>query len=132
MNRGWGEKDSRITFLRQEEAAGVEVRAPDVDPERAARFISTHLEGEIIDEEALLAALVAGTLWGVALDVYVGEFEHAPDRRLWDDARVLITPHISGGSDQRQHREIDLFCDNLRAYLDGRPLSNVVDWAEGY
>jgi phosphoglycerate dehydrogenase-like enzyme len=88
--------------------------------------------GEIIDEEALIAALAAGTLRGVALDVYVGEFEHAPDRRLWDDARVLITPHISGGSDRRQHRGIDLFCDNLRAYLDGQPLTNVVDWAEGY
>jgi 3-hydroxyisobutyrate dehydrogenase len=45
MNRGWGEKDSSITFLLQEEAAGVEVRAPDVDPEKAARFISTHPEG---------------------------------------------------------------------------------------
>jgi len=32
----------------------------------------------------------------------------------------------------RQHRGIDLFCDNLRAYLDGRALTNVVDWANGY
>ncbi len=88
--------------------------------------------GEIIDEEALIAALAAGTLRGVALDVYVGEFEHEPDRRLWDDERVLITPHVSGGSDVRQHRGIDLFCANLRAYLDGRPLTNVIDWADGY
>src|SRR6266481_3744261 len=88
--------------------------------------------GEIIDEEALIAALAAGKLRGAALDVYVGEFEHEPDRRLWDDERVLITPHISGGTDTRQHRGIDLFCDNLRAYLDGRPLTNVVDWANGY
>ena len=88
--------------------------------------------GEIIDEDALIAALAAGRLRGVALDVYVGEFEHEPDRRLWDDERVLITPHISGGSDVQQHRGIGLFCDNLRAYLDGRPLTNVVDWAEGY
>jgi len=88
--------------------------------------------GEIIDEEALIAALAAGRLRGVALDVYVGEFEHEPDRRLWDDERVLITPHISGGTDVRQHRGIDLFCDNLRAYLDGRPLTNVVDWSDGY
>ena len=88
--------------------------------------------GEIIDEEALIAALAAGTLRGVALDVYVGEFEHEPDRRLWDDERVLITPHVSGGGDVRPHRGIDLFCDNLRAYLDGRPLTNVVDWAAGY
>jgi len=88
--------------------------------------------GEVIDEEALIAALASGRLRGVALDVYVGEFEHEPDRRLWDDERVLITPHVSGGSDVRQHRGIDLFCDNLRAYLDGRPLANVVNWSDGY
>src|SRR5207245_6037017 len=83
--------------------------------------------GEIVDEDALIAALAAGTLRGVAFDVYVGEFERAPDRRLWDDERVLITPHISGGSDVRQHRGIDLR-QPVRAYLDGQPLINVVDW----
>jgi len=88
--------------------------------------------GEIIDEEALIAALAADKLRGVALDVYVGEFEHEPDRRLWDDERVLITPHVSGGTDLSLHRGVDLFCDNLRAYRDGRPLTNVIDWADGY
>ena len=88
--------------------------------------------GEIIDEDALIAALAAGKLRGVVLDVYAGEFEHEPDRRLWDDERVVITPHVSGGADVRQHRGIDLFCDNLRAYVDGRPVTNVVDWAAGY
>ena len=42
LNRDWGQKDSNIVFLLQEEAAGVEVRAPEVDPERSARFITTH------------------------------------------------------------------------------------------
>lgn len=42
MNRGWGHRDSSVTFLLQEEAAGVEVRAPHVDPEKAAKFITTH------------------------------------------------------------------------------------------
>jgi 3-hydroxyisobutyrate dehydrogenase len=46
MNRGWGERDSSVTFLLQEEAAGVQVRAPHVDPEKAARFISTHPDAE--------------------------------------------------------------------------------------
>jgi 3-hydroxyisobutyrate dehydrogenase len=46
MNRGWGDKDSSITFLLQEEVAGVEVRAPHVDPEKSARFITTHPDFE--------------------------------------------------------------------------------------
>ena len=88
--------------------------------------------GEIIDEEALIAALAAGKLRGVGLDVYNGEFEHAPDPRLWRDERVLITPHVSGGTDVAQHRAVEVFSDNLRAYLDGRPLTNVIEWARGY
>src|SRR3989442_12445891 len=60
--------------------------------------------GEIIDEEALIAALAAGKLRGGALEVHVGECEHEPDRRLWDDERGLITPQISGGRDKPQHR----------------------------
>ena len=88
--------------------------------------------GEIIDEEALIAALAVGTLRGVGLDVYTGEFEHAPDLRLWQDERVLITPHVSGGTDVAQHRVVEVFSDNLRAYLDGRPLANVIEWARGY
>ena len=88
--------------------------------------------GEIIDEEALADALQTGRLRGAALDVYVGEFERAPPARLWSDPRVLITPHTSSISDQDRHGGIDVFCANLRAYLDGRPLGNVIDWERGY
>jgi len=51
---------------------------------------------------------------------------------LWSDPRVLITPHVSGASDEDRHGAIDLFCDNLGAYLAGRPLRNVIDWERGY
>jgi phosphoglycerate dehydrogenase-like enzyme len=88
--------------------------------------------GEIIDEAALAAALGRNHLRGVVLDVYNGEFEHPPMTQLWDDARVLITPHISGASDQDRHGAIDLFCTNLRAFIDGAPLQNVIDWQRGY
>ena len=88
--------------------------------------------GEIIDEEALAEALERNHLRGAVLDVYVGEFEREPLPRLWSDPRVLITPHISSVSDQDRHGGVDIFCDNLRAYLDGRPLRNVVDWDRGY
>jgi phosphoglycerate dehydrogenase-like enzyme len=88
--------------------------------------------GEIVDEDALADALAHDHLRGAALDVYVGEFEHPPDPRLWSDPRVVITPHISGASDQDRHGAIELFAANLRAYIDGRELQNVIDWDRGY
>jgi glyoxylate/hydroxypyruvate reductase len=75
-------------------------------------------------------ALQCDHLRGAALDVYVGEFEHTPMSRLWSDPRVLITPHVSSASDQDRHGAINLFCDNLRAYLEGG--RNVIDWERGY
>ena len=88
--------------------------------------------GEIIDEETLLHALAEGRLRGVALDVYVGEFERPPESRLWHDGRVVITPHVSAATDVSEHRGVMLFCENLTRYLEGRPLENVIDWERGY
>ncbi|MBT3536248.1 MAG: D-2-hydroxyacid dehydrogenase [Rhodospirillaceae bacterium] len=88
--------------------------------------------GEIIDETALLEALQRDHLRGVVLDVYDGEFEEAPMAALWSDDRVMITPHISAGSDQNRHGAVELFCKNLTAYLADQPLANVIDWERGY
>jgi phosphoglycerate dehydrogenase-like enzyme len=99
---------------------------------KAGSVLVNVARGEIVDEEALADALARDHLRGAVLDVYVGEFEHAPMARLWSDPRVLITPHISNASDQDRHGGVDVFCDNLRAYLDGRALRNVIDWERGY
>ncbi len=88
--------------------------------------------GEIVDEDALADAMDSDRLRGVVLDVYVGEFERPPMARLWADPRVLITPHISGASDQERHGAIELFRDNLHAYVTGGTLRNVIDWTRGY
>jgi glyoxylate/hydroxypyruvate reductase A len=88
--------------------------------------------GEIIDETALLEALDNNKLRGAVLDVYTGEFEHAPDSRLWKDPRVLITPHISAASDINSHKGNDLFLKNLKRYVQGKKLENVIDWKLGY
>ena len=88
--------------------------------------------GEIIDQLSLLHALDKDILRGVVVDVYEGEFDHEPDGRLWDDERVLMTPHISSFAEKSQHRGVDLFCENLCAFLEDRPLKNVVDWERGY
>lgn len=89
--------------------------------------------GEIIDEAALLDALAADRLRGVSLDVYRGEFEGPPEPRLWQDPRVLITPHVSNRTDEvDSHFAIDVFCRNLKAFIDDREMENVIDWERGY
>ena len=88
--------------------------------------------GEIIDEAGMLDALDSGHLRGAALDVYVGEFEGLPTERMWKHPRILITPHVSNATDVNMHKGIDLFCEYLDDYLNGRPLRNVIDWERTY
>jgi glyoxylate/hydroxypyruvate reductase A len=88
--------------------------------------------GEPVDEDALFDALESGQVGGAVLDVYVGETEHGPPERLWNHPNVLITPHSSGRSEIKTGFGAELFCENLQAYLDGRPLRNVIDWDRGY
>lgn len=87
--------------------------------------------GTVIDQDALVEALRSGQVGFAALDV----FEREPledDSPLWDMDTVLISPH-SGGLDSKEDERIcQIFCDNLRAYLAGRPLHNVVDPTHGY
>lgn len=108
-----------------------------INAERLARMkpgtvLANVARGEIVDEAALADALARDHLRGVVLDVYNGEFSGPPPDALWRDPRVLVTPHISGASDESRHGAIDVFCDNLRAYVDGKPLQNVIDWTLGY
>jgi phosphoglycerate dehydrogenase-like enzyme len=87
--------------------------------------------GAVIDQDALISALKEDRLGGAALDVTEPE-PLPPDSELWTLDNALITPHISGGTPRYMERAIDIFCDNLRRYLAGEPLRNVVDPARGY
>jgi D-3-phosphoglycerate dehydrogenase len=51
---------------------------------------------------------------------------------LWDMPNVLITPHVGAQSASRVDDTTDLFCDNLRRYLSGDPLRNLVDKELGF
>lgn len=87
--------------------------------------------GPIIDGDALLEALDQGLISGAGLDVTSPEPLPA-DSPLWDHPHVIITPHASGGSPLRLDRTIDLFCENLRRFSDGRELLSVIDKQKGY
>lgn len=79
----------------------------------------------------LVAALRSGQLAGAGLDVT--EPEPLPaGHALWSLPNVIISPHVSSGSDVQMQRFELLLVENLRRYAAGEPLLNVVDIERGY
>ncbi len=87
--------------------------------------------GEIVDGDALVAALRGGRLGGAALDV--APIEPLPaDHPLWTFDNVVMTPHTAGASQLRGPRNVRRFCENLRRAQTGDALLGVVDKDLGY
>jgi phosphoglycerate dehydrogenase-like enzyme len=87
--------------------------------------------GPLVDASALTAALESGQLDSAAVDV-TPEEPPAADSPLWRAPRLIITPHVAGQSGRRIAAMTDFFCHNLRRYLEGRPLRNLVDKRLGF
>ena len=96
----------------------------------AARLINVG-RGELVHTGALTEALVSGTLAGAALDVVHPEPLPA-SHALWNMDNVIITPHMSGDTEDYLDDLGLLFLDNLTRYRTGEPLQNVVDKELGF
>lgn len=87
--------------------------------------------GYVIKESDLIQALQDGIIAGAGLDVF--EQEPLPeDSPLWGLENVYLTPHISGNSPKYVERAAVIFNDNLKRYIQGEPLRNVVQLESGY
>lgn len=82
--------------------------------------------GAVVDEGALLAAARERHLDAVALDVFAQE-PLPPDHPFWDMDNVVVSPHMSGDLVGWKGRVVDRFAANLRRWIDGEPLVDVVD-----
>jgi D-3-phosphoglycerate dehydrogenase len=87
--------------------------------------------GRLVVEEALVEALTNGQLYAAGADVAAEEPLPA-ESRLWDLPNMLITPHVAGQSARRSDNMTNFFCDNLRRYLNGEPLRNLVGKRLGF
>jgi phosphoglycerate dehydrogenase-like enzyme len=139
----WGHADELYTTDQLHEALGqadyVAVTLPGtpetqhlVDAEaigamRPGTYFVNVGRGTVVDEGALTEALQSGHLSGAALDVF--EVEPLPDESpLWKLPTVIISPHATDMVPSIiNKRQTDLFCENLRRYLDGETLVNVLD-----
>lgn len=113
-----------------EETKGL-IGAGQLEQMKRSAYLINIARGRVVDEAALIAALKAETIAGAALDVFTREPLPA-ESELWDLPNVIVTPHISGGTEIYNQRATDIFCDNLRRFLAGSPLSNIVDPSRGY
>jgi phosphoglycerate dehydrogenase-like enzyme len=87
--------------------------------------------GPLIDEAALVKALKKKQIAGAGLDVT--EQEPLPsDSPLWGLDNVILSPHVSGGMEDYMLRAAELFADNLKRYLAGKKLVNMVNRKRGY
>jgi phosphoglycerate dehydrogenase-like enzyme len=83
-------------------------------------------KGAVVDEDALVDALLSGHLGGAALDVF--RTEPLPlESPLWNMPRVIISPHSASTDDKQNERLTDVFVDNLHRYLASKPLNSVLD-----
>ena len=82
--------------------------------------------GALVDEAALVEALASGRLGGAALDVFAEE-PLPVESPLWAMPNVLVSPHSASTSDGENGRITDLFCENLRRFLAGEELLNLLD-----
>lgn len=87
--------------------------------------------GAVVQEDALVTALQSGRIAGAGLDVTEVE-PLSPESKLWDDPKVLITPHVGAQSARRVDDTTDLASHNLERYLEGETPLNIVDKKLGF
>jgi len=107
------------------------IDAAALDAMRPDAWLVNVARGRLVDDLALVRALEEGRIGGAALDAFREE-PLPPTSPYWGLENVILTPHTAWSSARVLDRSIELFCDNLRRYRDGRPLRNVIDPDAGY
>jgi phosphoglycerate dehydrogenase-like enzyme len=93
---------------------------------RPSAYLINIGRGAIIDEAALVQALQDGWIAGAGLDVF--ETEPLPaESPLWGMPNTIITAHYAGRTPHYYERAISIFLENLKRYISGQSLVNVVD-----
>ncbi|MCU0475081.1 MAG: D-2-hydroxyacid dehydrogenase [Anaerolineae bacterium] len=98
---------------------------------KSTAFLINIARGDVVDEVALIHMLQTGGIAGAALDVF--SEEPLPNTSpLWALPNVIVSPHISGDLPDYFERAGRVFAENLRRYVEKRPLINLLDRAKGY
>jgi phosphoglycerate dehydrogenase-like enzyme len=107
------------------------IGAPELEAMRDDAWLVNIARGSLVDTDALVRALAAGTIAGAALDVT--DPEPLPDGHpLWSEPRALITPHIANPDGTFQRYLAERVRENVRRFAAGEPLLSPIDLDAGY
>src|SRR5262249_48321790 len=99
------------------------------DRMKSSAYLINIGRGKIVSLAALVEALQEGKIAGAGLDVF--EVEPLPaDSLLWTMPNVIITPHVAARSPQIEGRRLAVLRDNVRRFVAGDPVRNVVNKRE--
>jgi phosphoglycerate dehydrogenase-like enzyme len=98
---------------------------------KPSAFYICFSRGGIADDVALLRALNEGWIAGAGLDAHSQE-PLPPDSPFWSAPNTIVTPHNGATTPGTRQRGVNIFVDNLRRYLAGVTLHNIVDKQAGY
>lgn len=131
MMRVMRESDFVVAILPHTKATRGMISAEHIDAMKPTAYFLNFGRGKTVDEPALVKALEEGRIAGAGLDVFAEE--PLPKRSaLWKMDNVIITPHVAGITTRYWQRATALFVENLRRYMAGSELLNVVDKEIGY
>ncbi|WUJ71024.1 D-2-hydroxyacid dehydrogenase [Kribbella soli] len=119
-----------VTVPRTPTTAGVFDRDAFARMKSSAYFICIS-RGGIADDEALLEALRTGQIAGAGLDAH-GVEPLPSESPFWSLPNVIVTPHNGATSDGNLRRSREIVAENIRRFVAGEPLHNVVDKIHGY
>src|SRR5690606_8955033 len=107
------------------------IGAAELDAIKPGAYLINVSRGEIVQEQPLLDALRSGKRSAAFLAAHAEE-PPPDDHPFWDAPGGTVIHHDSHSPPYRADNIIALFTDNLRRYLAGEPLRNVIDREQGY
>ncbi|WAC58457.1 2-hydroxyacid dehydrogenase [Brevundimonas sp. SL130] len=130
----WPRADSLLALAKASDILVVACKADDTSRGLISREVLEALgpdgllvnvsRGQVVDEDALIAALKSGALGQAALDVFI---EEPTDPSRWADApNLVLTPHTAGATTAGVQGMLMLLMQNLQAHFAGQPLKTPV------
>ena len=93
---------------------------------KPSAFLVNTSRGDVLDEPALIAALLAGSIAGAGLDVFERE-AMPPDHPLLGLRNVILSPHLGGSTQAALKRTAKAVAEAVIAVLEGRPPAHLVN-----